>query len=228
MPDDEMQSSLQAYADHLQRGATMAPATEIRRRGDRRRRNRAAGGTFAAVLVAAAGVGLTLDRGDQNQPVLPAGPSASASIIPYTPGTPLSSDVSQLDRIGVDLGTGTLIDVADDGADRWMQIGADDGVDFTGTAKDASTRMSLRAAPVMVKNQVLIIPVARPDSCVTAVSPVTLALQPCRDGETAQIWEIVPAGDSGQFELSGEHGILRVDGTLVASGGRSGMQTIPF
>ena len=49
-------------------------------------------------------------------------------------GKTVLSDVSQLKRLGVDIGPGVLIDVADDGVDRWMQIG-ENSVDFTGTTR---------------------------------------------------------------------------------------------
>ncbi|WP_250036446.1 hypothetical protein [Paractinoplanes maris] len=60
----------------------------------------------------------------------------------------------------------------------------------------------------------------------TAGAP--LRLETCRTGRAAQIWQVVPAGDSGQFELRGAFGILHVDGRLVTSGGRTGLQTLDF
>ena len=38
----------------------------------------------------------------------------------------------------------------------------------------------------------------------------------CRSGDPAQIWHVVPVGDSGQFRLDGRYGTVR------------GLQTIPF
>ncbi|KUL22744.1 hypothetical protein [Actinoplanes awajinensis] len=226
MSDDQVNSGFRAYADHLQRTADLAPAAEIRRRGDRRRRNRAAGAAFAVVLIAAVGIGVGLDRGPDRS-VPPIGPSASPSASPSVAASrskavpSVTSNLSQLRRIGVDLNTGVLIDVADDGVDKWLQVGAGDVVDFTGAVKDSSTEMSLLPAATTTPNSVVIVPVALPDSCVTATPSAPLQLQPCQEGDEAQIWEIVPAGDSGQFELKGAFGIQRVDG-------RTGMQTINF
>ncbi|MEU7905775.1 hypothetical protein [Actinoplanes sp. NPDC049118] len=238
MSDDRIQQGLDAYADHLQRTAGLAPAGEVRRRAARRRRNRAAGAAFAAVLISAVGIGTALAR-DPGGPPTPAasgtpGPSASAppstsASAPPKRGTK-SSNVSQLRELGVDLETGVLIDVADDGVDLWMQVGPGDVVDFTGAAKDASTEMSLVPAPVTARNRVVIAPPARPGSCVTDTPQAPLVLQPCRDGDPAQTWGVVPAGDSGQFQLQGQFGILTVDQGLVDAdqSGRTGLQTIPF
>lgn len=260
--DDRIRRGLDAYADYLQRTASLAPAGEIRRRAARRRRNRATGAAFAVVLATAVGVGTVL-VGNPDEPLPPAGPKASGPISPgpsmssgpsspgpsspaptVTPsgppsgtldgttprGSAVTSNVSQLRQLGIDLGTGVLIDVADDGADHWLQVGPDDVVDFTGTAKDESTRMSLRPAPVAARNRVTIVPLARPGFCVADTPQESLVLQPCRDGDPVQTWRVVPAGDSGQFQLEGEHGILTVDDKLVAAGqtGWTGLQTIPF
>ncbi|SDS51933.1 hypothetical protein SAMN04489716_0963 [Actinoplanes derwentensis] len=141
----------------------------------------------------------------------------------------VTSDVTKLRELGVDLETGVLLDVADDGIDLWLAASPDDVVDFTGTARDATTEMSLTPAPVRAADRVLIVPVARTGWCVTATSGVPLALQPCREGDAAQTWRVIPAGDSGQINLSGPNGELRIDETgLVATGGRTGLQTLPF
>ncbi|GAA2614887.1 hypothetical protein [Paractinoplanes durhamensis] len=237
MSDDPINPGLQAYADQVQRTAQLAPAEEIRRRGDRRRRNRAAGAAFAAVLIAAVGAGALLDRRPQRS-VTPVGPSPSVSLpsstpstLPsYKPSTSTRSKVTQLRSIGVDLQVGVLIDVADDGVDRWMQAGPDNVVDFTGSTKDDTTEMSLQPAPVTGENRVLIIPVAQPGMCVTDTPQEPLALQPCKDGTEAQVWRVVPAGDSGQVELEGRYGILKVDQKLIGTDqtGWTGMQTIKF
>jgi hypothetical protein len=230
MSDDRIQHSLDAYADHLQRSAELAPAAQIRRRAVRRRRNQAAGTAFAAVLIAALGLGTILNRAPEQMPN-PAAPPASPppSRVPSGTST-VTSNVTQLRQFGIDLQTDVLIDVADDGVDRWMQIGADDAVDFTGTAKDDSTRMVLLPAPVTTPNRVMISAAARPGFCVTATPQPPLALQPCRDGDQAQTWHLLPAGDSGQFNLQGPYGVMTVDEALVPSGqsGRTGLQTIRF
>lgn len=233
---DPIRPGLEAYADHVHRTARLAPAAEIRRRAGRRRRNRAVGASFAVVLIAAVGIGTLLDR-RPHRPVVPAGPTPTPSAAAptttppsYRPSSSTRSNVTQLRTLGVDLGTGVLIDVADDGEDRWMQAGPGGVVDFTGSAKDDTTEMSLQPAPVTGKNRVLIIPVAQPGMCVTDTPEVALTLRACRDGEQAQIWRVVPAGDSGQFELEGRYGILKVDRQLIDYGqsGRTGLQTIKF
>lgn len=249
MSDDRIRQGLDTYAEHLQRTGKLAPASEIRRRAARRRRRQATGTAFAAVLITAIGVGTVLTRGP-DRPPSPGSPPTTAGSPPATTAVPSSvsppptvaptatpsrrstvtSDVSRLRQLGIDLETGVLIDVADDGMDRWMQVGADDTVDFTGTAKDESTRMVLRPAPVAARNMVMILVPARPGSCVADTPQEPLVLQPCRDGDPAQTWRVIPAGDSGQFELEGRYGILRVDGRLVAAdqSGWTGLQTIPF
>ncbi|WP_067500113.1 hypothetical protein [Actinoplanes sp. TFC3] len=240
MPDempaeDHLDRGLEAYAGLLQRSATPPPAAEIRRRAAHRRRNRAAGLAFAAVLVAALGLGTAFHRSPNPQP-RPAGPlPVSSSPEPtsfpsYRPGTALS-DVSQLGELGIDIEKDVIIDVADDGQDRWLQTGAGDVADFTGTAKDDSTRMQLRRAATRVPNLVTINPSARPGWCVTDTEGTVLALQQCVSGTEAQLWEVVAAGDSGQFNLRGQYGILTIDQRLVPEdqgGAWTGLQTIPF
>ena len=147
---------------------------------------------------------------------------------------PVVSDLSQLKSLGIHLNEGVLIDVADDGQARWLQI-RKSGVDFTGTAKTDSTMMSLQAAPVRQPNRVLIKPPfwnedLGPGSCVADTAGAALKLETCKAGRAAQVWEVRPAGDSGQFELHGTHGVVRVDqGKITTSGtGRTGLQTVPF
>jgi hypothetical protein len=236
LSDDSLDAGFDAYATHVQRTASLPDAAEIRRRGDRRRRNRAAGAAFTAVLIAAVGVGVTLDR-RPDRTVHPAQPPPSAAPSSPSPATPRSrppskvkSNLTQLRQIGVDLDRGVLIDVADDGVDHWMQVGPGDVVDFTGSVKDDSTEMSLQAAPATGVNQVVIVPAARPGDCVADTPQVALVLLPCKNSDTTQIWTIVPAGDSGQFELQGKYGILRVDQKLVGPDQTAwtGLQTIKF
>ncbi|MFI5932211.1 hypothetical protein [Actinoplanes sp. NPDC051494] len=158
--------------------------------------------------------------------------SATATSTRPAEGT---SDLSQLKKFGIDLGEGVLIDVADDGVDRWMQIGKNGVVDFTGTTKTDSTMMSLKAAPGRVKNRVLIKPPFWNEdlgkgSCVADTPGAALALQTCEAGKDAQVWTVVPAGDSGQFELKGAYGVITVENGNITTGGtgRTGLQTIPF
>ncbi|MEV4348208.1 hypothetical protein AB0J83_27445 [Actinoplanes sp. NPDC049596] len=145
------------------------------------------------------------------------------------------SDLSQLRRIGVDIGAGMILDVADDGVDRWLQVGKNGVVDFTGTTRTDSTMMSFQPAPVAAKNRVVIKPPfwnedTGAGSCVADTAGAPLKLETCSPGKAAQIWQVVPAGDSGQFELRGAFGILRVeDGKLTtAASGRTGLQTLDF
>ncbi|MFC4068933.1 hypothetical protein [Actinoplanes subglobosus] len=144
------------------------------------------------------------------------------------------SDLSQLKRLGIDVQKSVLIDVADDGVDRWLDIGKA-GVDFTGTARTDNTMMFLAAAPVAAKNQILIKPPFYNEDlgagyCVADTRGAPLKLETCQSGRKQQIFTIVPAGDSGQFELHGLYGVIRVDnGKITTSGkGRTGLQTILY
>jgi hypothetical protein len=144
------------------------------------------------------------------------------------------SDLSQLKRLGIDVQKSVLIDVADDGVDRWLDIGGS-GVDFTGTARTDNTMMFLAPAPVTAKNRVLIKPPfynedLGPGYCVADTEGAPLKLETCRAGRAQQIFTMVPAGDSGQFELHGMYGVIRVDnGKITTSGtGRTGLQTILY
>jgi hypothetical protein len=229
MSDDQIEEGLHAYAERVQQTATVPAASAVRRRAAQRRRRRVTGAAFAAVLVAAAGIGVTVNRSPDSPGPLPgAGATSSAPVAPSYP-EPLA-DLSPLTRIGIDVNTNVLIDVADDGVDRWMQAGPDGVVDFGGTARTEATKMFLRPAAIRLKSRVLITPPAYPGRCVTDTPDASLALQPCVSADQSQIWRVVPAGDSGQFELEGRYGILHVDEGLLISGdgGRTGMQTLKF
>lgn len=184
---------------------------------------------------------------DQSATAAPTSPAAAApettSAAPPAAGRTTNrvaanapvSDLSQLRRLGIDLDKGVLIDVADDGVDRWMQIGPNGVVDFTSTTRTDSTMMALKAAPVRERNRVLIKPPFWNEEvgggyCVADTSGAALKLEVCKDGRAAQVWTIVPAGDSGQFELHGTYGVVRVDNGKITTGGtgRVGLQTIPF
>jgi hypothetical protein len=144
------------------------------------------------------------------------------------------SDLSRLTRLGIDVQKSVLIDVADDGADRWLDVSAS-GVDFTGTARTDGTMMFLAPAPVAARNSVLIKPPfynedLGPGYCVADTRGAPLKLENCRAGRRQQIFTIVPAGDSGQFELHGMYGVIRVDNGKITTGGqgRTGLQTILY
>ena len=162
-------------------------------------------------------------------------PATRASKTKSTGGTSATSDVSQLKRAGIDLGAGALIDVADDGADRFLQVGKNGVVDFTGTAKTDSTMMSLQAAPVRASNRVVIKPPFWNEDlgdgqCVADTAGAPLKLETCEAGKASQIWRVALAGDSGQFELHGAYGVIRVDeGRITGDGtGRTGLQVLPY
>ncbi|MBB5867170.1 hypothetical protein F4553_000549 [Allocatelliglobosispora scoriae] len=243
MSDDRIREGLRAYADQVQRGAAPAPAREVRHRAARRRQRRAAGAAFAAVLLAAIGASTVLGRWRAETPGAPAPASSGAapsSTPPSRSASPLPSptvvaDVSKLAQISIDLRADVLIDVADDGVDRFLEVGANGVVDFTGTAKGESTMMALYPAPVAGQNLVVIKPrfwnqEAGPGHCVADTAGAALTLAVCVPGDPAQTWRVVPAGDSGQFELAGRYGILQVlDGLITTGdGGRTGLQTLPF
>ncbi|MFI1990866.1 hypothetical protein [Actinoplanes sp. NPDC020271] len=160
-------------------------------------------------------------------------PTTKATTTPAEPGS-ATSDLSELRRIGVTLGAGVLIDVADDGLDRYLAVGKNGVVDFTGTSATDATMMSLEAAPVSQKNRVVIKPPFYDEdlgagSCVADTSGTALKLETCVAGRASQIWTIVPAGDSGQFELQGRFGVISVDnGKITSSGGYTGLQTKRF
>ena len=225
MSDDRIEEGLHAYADQVQRSATVAPASEIRRRAAKRRTRRLAAAAATAVLAAGFGIGLSLGPPRSETPADPV-----VSISPRVlPSSSVAADLTQLEELGVDLEVDVMIDVADDGVDRFLQVGPDDVVDFTGTARSDSTRMRLRAAPTTGKNEVWITPPAW-NECVTDTSGAALTLQPCRLGDESQVWRLVPAGDSGQFELDGRYGVVRVEEGLITTGesGRVGLQTLRF
>jgi hypothetical protein len=173
-------------------------------------------------------------------PSTPVAPSSSATTDRGTTAEPTGtskaqSDLSQLKALGIDIEVAVLLDVADDGMDRFLQVGKDGVVDFTGTTRTDSTMMSLKPAAVTAKNQVTIKPPFWNESpgtgsCVADTAGAALKLETCQPGKAAQTWQVIPAGDSGQFELRGDYGILRVDnGKLTtAESGRTGLQTLDF
>jgi hypothetical protein len=171
--------------------------------------------------------------------VTPPATTASASTTPSPPSPVPSptvvSDVSKLIRAGVDLRVGVLIDVADDGVDRFLEVGTGGVVDFTGTARTDSTMMSLHAAPVAGQNLVVIKPPFWNEEvgagyCVADSPGAALKLDPCQPGNREQTWRVVLAGDSGQFELEGAYGVIHVENGLIttADRGRTGLQTIRY
>ncbi|GAA0570512.1 hypothetical protein GCM10010172_63700 [Paractinoplanes ferrugineus] len=184
---------------------------------------------------AAAGAGSAPTTAPSSRPAASPGKTSKAPSAAPAGTKTTKADVSQLRSLGIDLDAGVLLDVADDGVDRYLAIGKDGVVDFTGTGKTDATMMSLKAAPGGARNQVLIQPPFWNEdlgtgSCVTDTAGAALKLETCAAGKPAQVWTVVPAGDSGQFELRGKYGIVRVDNGKITTGtsGRSGLQTILF
>jgi hypothetical protein len=150
----------------------------------------------------------------------------------------VASDVSQLRQLGITLNSGVLIDVADDGLDRYLAIGENGVVDFTGTTRSDNTMMALKPARVANKNLDNRVVIAPPfynedlgaGSCVADTARGKLRLAPCEAGAADQTWNVIPAGDSGQFELHGVHTAIRVENGKIVTDGRGyvGLQTIIF
>jgi hypothetical protein len=149
----------------------------------------------------------------------------------------VTSDVSQLVRLGIDLNVSVFIDVADDGLERYLAIGKGGVVNFTGTktTRMDNSMMAFKPAKLAKKstNRVVIAPPFYNEdlgtgSCVADTATGKLRLKPCSDKAANQVWQILPAGDSGQFELHGVHTEIRVDnGRITAQGqGFVGLQTI--
>ncbi len=169
-------------------------------------------------------------------------PTAAAAAKPTAAAAAKSvvSDVSELKKLGITLNEGVLIDVADDGLDRYLAIGKGGVVDFTGTRTSAEDNkmMSLKPARVAdksLRNRVVIAPPFYNEdlgagSCVADTARGKLRLATCKAGTADQTWKVVPAGDSGQFELHGAHTTIRVDKGKITTGARGyvGLQTIAF
>jgi hypothetical protein len=183
--------------------------------------------------------------GGATAPVTSPSPSAEPSAEPSPSAAPATSgpklvdaNLSQLKSFAIDLGVPVVITTsADAGAEYHLGSNPDGSVDFTGTAVTESTRMTLWPAKVRKRteknrNHVVIVasPVAAgpgPESCVTDERRSVLLMRPCRPGDASQSWRLVPAGDSGLFELTGAHTALRVDnGKIVKEGGWTAFQTI--
>jgi len=146
-----------------------------------------------------------------------------------------TSDLSGLRSAGIKSGAAILIDVADDGVNRYLQVGKSGVVDFTGTTRTDSTMMSLQPAAVSASNRVVIKPPFYNEDlgdgyCVADTAGAPLVLEVCKDGKASQVFRVVLAGDSGQFELHGAYGVIRVGDDRITAGGdgRTGLQVLPF
>lgn len=125
----------------------------------------------------------------------------------------VKSNVSQLRKAGVTIGEPVLIDVADDGLNRYLSVKANsDGVvDFSGKRRTENTQMTMTPAWVAktskpAKNRVVIKPDwynedLGPGQCVTDVSNGQLELQNCKKGKANQTFKLTLEGDSGQFSM---------------------------
>ncbi len=71
---------------------------------------------------------------------------------------PATSDLSGLRITDIKAGKSILLDVADDDEDRFLQVGDNGKVDFTGTGRADTTMMSLHPAAVAAANRVVIKP----------------------------------------------------------------------
>ena len=151
------------------------------------------------------------------------------------PKAPSASNLSALRSAGIKAGGSILIDVADDGEDRFLAVGKGGVVDFTGTGRTDDTMMSLQPAAVSAPNRVVIKPPFYNEDlgdgqCVADTAGAPLKLEACKAGKASQIWRVALAGDSGQFELHGAYGVIRVDGSRITTdgNGRTGLQVLPF
>ncbi|MET3424663.1 serine/threonine protein kinase [Actinoplanes tereljensis] len=176
-----------------------------------------------------------VDRGEDVPVTSPSPPSPAA---PTTAGPKLvDANVSALKSYAIDLGVPVVITTSlDAGAEYHLDAHPDGTVDFTGTAVTETTRMTLKPAKVRKRtndnqNHVIIVasPAAGtsgPESCVTDERKGILRMQPCRPGDVTQSWHLIPAGDSGLFELTGAHTAVQVDrGQIVEDGGWAAFQT---
>jgi hypothetical protein len=176
----------------------------------------------------------------------PAAQAAASSVSAATTAAKkrklVTSNVSQLRKLGIQINESVLIDVADDGLNRYLNVGKKGYVNFTGTKKsdDVNKMMSLKPAKVTkkakpAKNRVVIAPPFYNEdlgagSCVADIKKGVLRLATCKAGKANQTWRVVPAGDSGQFELHGAHTKIRVNKGKITKGseGYVGLQTIDF
>jgi hypothetical protein len=140
---------------------------------------------------------------------------------------PATSDLSGLRITDIRAGKSILLDVADDDEDRYLQVGDNGQVGFTGTSRTDTTMMSLHAAPVAADNRVVIKPPFWNEDlgdgyCVASAPKSALKLEVCKPGKASQIWRVQLAGDSGLFELHGTNGIMK------SAGGRTALQVLPY
>jgi hypothetical protein len=152
----------------------------------------------------------------------------------------VKSNVSQMRRLGVIIGAPVLIDVTDDGLDRYLAVGTKGRVDFTGTERGESTQMSMQAAYVPkkahpAKNRVVIKPDwynedLGPAQCVTDVKEGVLKLKNCKKGASNQAFKLTPFGDAGAFEMIGRYTHIEVNNGKITTNndGYVGLQTIDF
>jgi hypothetical protein len=172
-------------------------------------------------------------------PVTSPAPAAPSSAAPAAGGPRLTdANLAQLKNYDVDLGVPVAIGTTLDAGEPKHYLGShpDGSVDFTGTAVNESTRMTIRPAKVRKRtddnrNTVVLVATPKiagsgPESCVSDNGVRVLRLEPCRPGDAAQSWKLTPEGDSGLFSLHGRHtGIEVNEGRMVAGGGWAGLET---
>jgi hypothetical protein len=200
-----------------------------------------AAGLVGGVLLTQQAFAGTIDLAGAPSVSSPAGSLSTASVS-ATKKKWVTSDVSQLEDLGIQINESVLIDVADDGLNRYLSVGQGGVVDFTGTptSDDANKMMFLKPAKVVkkakpAKNRVVIAPPfynedLGPGSCVADTKKHILRLATCKKGAKTQTWHVIPAGDSGQFELHGAYTKIRVNNGRITTGdkGYVGLQTIDF
>jgi hypothetical protein len=148
----------------------------------------------------------------------------------------VKSNVSEMRDLGVIIGEPVLIDVTDDGLNRYLAVGKKGRVNFTGKRRNTNTQMTLMPAYAAkpAKNRVTIMPDwynedLGPAQCVTDVRKGVLQLRDCKKGAANQRFKLVPFGDAGAFEMSGKHTHIMVDnGKITSKNGYVGLQTIDF
>ncbi|AGL18522.1 hypothetical protein L083_5012 [Actinoplanes sp. N902-109] len=169
-------------------------------------------------------------------PATPA-PTTAPAPSPSVPGL-RDANLDQLASYSIDVGVPVVIGTTLDAGDPQHFLGShpDGTVDFTGTTVGESTRMTIEPAQVRRRtadnrNTITVVATpaiagSAPPACVTDTGVRALRLEPCRPGDAAQAWKLVPEGDSGLFSLHGKHTAIEVDGgRLVADGGWAALET---
>ncbi|GAA2594986.1 hypothetical protein GCM10010435_87510 [Winogradskya consettensis] len=176
-----------------------------------------------------------IDRGELPDAPPSTAPTSAAptSAAPATSGPKLvDADLSALEGLAIDFGVPVVIVTSGDAGAEYHLDGHPDGtVDFSGTAVTETTRMTIKPAKVRKRtednsNHVVIASATGTKLCVTDTSKLVLRMEQCRPGDATQSWKMSPAGDSGLFELSGEHTPITVDQGKITDDGYAALSTI--